>query len=807
LPVKDMNLSLPPGGIHIIHTIRKPGKYRPYLLLPLKVKIFNDMQSFHQYILIIAALCATALPLSAQRTGAAPEVKSPASENYAFPFAGGMNACQFGEIDLNMDGIKDLVAFDRQGNRLMPFINNGIPGEISYTFAPEYISSFPGLSHWMILTDYNMDGREDLFTYNPQSPGIVVYKNTSQAELRFERVAYPYLTSWYGSGYVNILVTYADYPGIYDIDGDGDLDILTFWALGSFVEMHKNLSMETYGIPDSLIFERTAYCWGYFAENEESNELYLDTCFGARGETLREFTPRDRHTGSTLLLTDMNNDQLADLILGDVDYPTLFLLMNGGTQEEAYMTSYNKDFPNEDDPAWLFSMPVAAMADVNNNGLRDLIISPFDPNPFVNQNFNSVWLYINEGSNEYPDFRLSTKSFLQENMIDCGSGAYPVFADINLNGLPDLVIGNYGYYQSSWYDNNMILHSEYASRIALFMNTGEAGAPVFEFVTDDLGLIGEMGIRGAYPAFGDIDGDGDPDMIVGRDDGTLMFFRNCACLGNPLDFQLEAVNYQDIDVGEYSTPFIFDLDEDGLPDLIIGEKAGNLNYYRNTGDAYTPVFTLLTDSLGKVNVTDYNLSYNGYSTPFIFRAGDGKLRLVSGSEQGSIFFFTDIEDNLEGSFTPSDDLWMEIDSLEFTIRNAYRSAACLADLNDDGYFELLTGNFSGGLELYSNMQPPPVTMDIPDNGREAAGGSLHIYPNPAGEELNILFDAGSGDEKERYRLRLTTLYGNTVYEGFVKENLKYTIQLGNLPNGVYLCIISSDTDYKPKAYSKVVIQR
>ena len=43
-------------------------------------------------------------------------------------------------------------------------------------------------------------------------------------------------------------------------------------------------------------------------------------------------------------------------------------------------------------------------------------------------------------------------------------GGTPVFADINLDGLQDLIIGNYGYYKESWYDEYMDLHSEYASR-------------------------------------------------------------------------------------------------------------------------------------------------------------------------------------------------------------------------------------------------------------------------------------------------------------------------------------------------------
>jgi len=703
-------------------------------------------------------------------------------ENYKFPFAGGMNSCQFCEVDMNMDGIRDLLVFDRQGNRLMPYINGGTEGAVDYSYAPEYISEFPAFSHWVIFTDYNMDGRNDIFTYNPALPGMIVYRNTSNASLRFELEVYPYLTSWYGSGYVNILVTYADYPGISDLDGDGDLDILTFWALGSFVEMHKNLSMETYGHADSLIFERTTWCWGEFAESEESNELFLDTCFGSTYLFPEDVTGGERHTGSTLLLTDLNNDNNKDLLLGDVDYPQLINLSNSGTPEDAFISSYTHTFPDETNPSWIYSMPAAALIDVNNDAKKDLLVSPFDPNPFVTQNHRSAWMYLNEESNEYPSWEINTKGFLQEDMIDVGSGAYPVFADINLDGLQDLIIGNYGYYTNSWYDDYMTLHSEYAGRMAVFMNVGEASQPVFEFVTDNFGHIHEMNILGPYPAFGDIDSDDDADMIVGRSDGTLMFYRNCSCLGNPEDFDLEQENYMGIDVGEYSTPFIYDVDEDGLLDLLIGERGGNINYYRNTGDDYEPEFTLVTDSLGKVLVTDFNLSYDGYSTPYIFRASDGKMRLLSGSEQGVIYCYTDIEENLEGTFTPTDQLWTEVDSLEFNIRGAYRTSAGITNLNDDDYLDLMVGNFSGGIELYGTLNAPEVSMDIVEYNSENRNNLL-IYPNPAGEHIHISLEGELPGGM--YHTRIYNMLGKLVMEHAHTE-IPATMDINSLREGIYL---------------------
>ncbi len=342
------------------------------------------------------------------------------SQNLRYPWAGGMNSMQFGSIDINRDGIKDLVAFDRQGDRLMCFINKGNPETIDYTLQQQYAKDFPRLYDWAIFADYNGDGKADIFTYSPGWAGIIVYKNISTDTLRFERVAYPYLESKAEAGKVNLFVTYADYPGIVDIDGDGDLDILSFWGLGSFVEMNKNMSMEDYGIPDSLDYVKTEYCWGHFAESDESNALFLDTCVNGAGitdtlvrEVKKDATAR-RHTGSTFCMLDLNGDGVKDLLLGDVDYPGLFALMNGGTKESAHIVSYDTLFPDYGSAIRLYSMPAAAYIDVNNDGVKDLLVSPFDPGLYVSQNKHSVWLFLNSGKNDKPCFHLVTKNFLQD---------------------------------------------------------------------------------------------------------------------------------------------------------------------------------------------------------------------------------------------------------------------------------------------------------------------------------------------------------------------------------------------------------
>ena len=86
------------------------------------------------------------------------------SQQLLFPWAGGMNFCQFSSIDLDLDGTEDLFVFDRSGNKILTFLNNGTANQVDYSLAPQYVSQFPPLHDWAILRDYNCDGKMDIFT-------------------------------------------------------------------------------------------------------------------------------------------------------------------------------------------------------------------------------------------------------------------------------------------------------------------------------------------------------------------------------------------------------------------------------------------------------------------------------------------------------------------------------------------------------------------------------------------------------------------------------------------------------------------
>src|SRR5687767_8748421 len=106
-----------------------------------------------------------------------------------YAWVGGLDYAQFSNIDLNFDGTEDLFVFDRTNNKVLTFIQNGTPGTPDWLYAPVYESKFPEyknsyneyedeqfLFNWVLLVDYNCDGKKDIFA--ARSGGIKVFTNT-----------------------------------------------------------------------------------------------------------------------------------------------------------------------------------------------------------------------------------------------------------------------------------------------------------------------------------------------------------------------------------------------------------------------------------------------------------------------------------------------------------------------------------------------------------------------------------------------------------------------------------------------------
>ena len=651
-------------------------------------------------------------------------VKNQTNHILKYAWVGGLNSCQFAAIDLNLDGIKDMVVFDRSGNRLLTFINNGTANTVDYTYAPQYEKYFPYIHDWMFLVDYNNDGKEDIFTYS--TGGMSVYRNDSDPlnGLVFKKMT-NVLNSLQYSSYLNLYVSDVELPAIADVNGDGCPDILVYHILGSYLNLHVNQSMIKYGNCDSLDFARTDFCWGDFFESSSSHDLTINITCPYSKESSEKPDKEVLHSGSTILVMDLDSNGLKDLVIGDVSYPNLIAAYNGGTLQHAHITGMDTTFPSNSLPVELYSMPFPSLIDVNNDGKKDFIASPFDANALLSESKKSVWYYKNNGTQNVPKFEFQSNNFLQEDMIEAGTGAYPVLYDIDGDGLTDLLVANYGYRDTSYYQSGF-LYSTFISNISYYKNTGTLQQPEFTLITEDFGNVAALQLLSVYPTFGDVDGDGDVDMIIGESEGTLLYFENIAGASNPVVFAPPVTLYQNIDVGKFSTPQLVDLNKDSLLDLVIGNKMGKLSYYQNTGTKNNPVFTHITDSLGKVNVCDYNTSNYGYSVPCLFKDSVGKYCLFVGSESGKIFYYNNIDNNLAGAFNL-------VEGQLLLIYEGIRTGVSVKNINNDSFQDMVIGNFAGGLNLYLGKQPELLSIEHLEKSKP----EFSIFPNPSGGLVNI----------------------------------------------------------------------
>lgn len=553
------------------------------------------------------------------------------------PWAGGLNAVQYNTMDLNNDQVDDLVLFDRMAAKVITFLSENN----RYRYAPEFEKLFPAeIVDFLILRDFDGDGRKDLFTGDVF--GIRVFHNTSvPGELTWEPF---YFFSAFSrseviltkglSGTINLKLQFDDLPAVVDADGDGDLDLFCMdWGGSGRIEFHRNMSIEEFGHRDSLKFELVTKSWGGVAECDCAEFAFFNEDCGISGG-------RTKHQGGkSLLILDTNGDGEKDLLLSEAECDRLSHLLNEGTVDAAVFSASSL-FPSP--PAIFPFYPSAYFEDVDFDGVKDLMVSTnlFSKNEPGIDLKQSNWFYKNTGSNNNPDFSFQTKSFLQSSMIDVGDNAVPAVADADGDGDLDLLIS----------------HNGNPSTVVFFENVGSFREPVFSLKEEDyLGLSslgfsnmkiqaidvnrdqrmdlvftatlnGATGLymmlnkaRGKFDFSGvvpekinftfssaenlhltDVDGDGNPDILRGRNTGALEYWGNS---GN-MTFTLEDPQFMGIGVNSLSVnliTFVSDLDVDGRPDLMLCDHTGRIRIvsdYRKARSIGEAVDEILADPDG-----------------------------------------------------------------------------------------------------------------------------------------------------------------------------------------------------------------
>ena len=324
-----------------------------------------------------------------------------------------------------------------------------------------------------------------------------------------------------------------------------------------------------------------------------------------------------------------------------------------------------------------------------------------DLDAFVGNNSGNTLFYRNSGTATAPALTLeATNPF---GLADVGAYAAPTLVDIDNDGDLDAFVGNL--------DGDTVF----------YRNSGTATAPAFTLeATNPFGLTNVVYV--AVPTLADIDGDGDLDAFVGNGYGNTVFYRNTGTSAAP-SFTVEATNpFGLTDVGNSATPTFADIDADGDLDAFVGNYEGNTLFYRNTGSATVPTFTLeATNPFGLTNV-------GFYAAPTLADIdGDGDLDAFVGNYEGNTLFFG-INDAPTGSptatlsNTPEDtainitaaDLltgFTDVDAGDIlSVTNLTATNGALVNNNNGTYTFTPTANFNGAVNLTYNVTDGTATL-------------------------------------------------------------------------------------------------
>ncbi|MBB6459541.1 FG-GAP-like repeat-containing protein [Flammeovirga kamogawensis] len=486
---------------------------------------------------------------------------------------------------------------------------------------------------------------------------------------------------------------------------NGNQELKNAWSGGLNAVQLFNIDLNLNGNNDLVIFDRsTRKIYTYLWSSTSQEWLYSPQYEDAFPSDIRFW----------IQIQDINGNGHKDLIIGRED--GIYLHTNSSDDQ----LSFNKTpvqlqsttFSGAPTPLVCSLLDTPAISDVNGDGLLDFItfVPGLGGTIEYHENIggNSDTPSFKKKSNNWGDFQecgdCATYIFGDET---CGSngrimhlGSAISFEDINGSGLKDLLIGEMNC------SNLVSLPNKGNESTALF-NESISNFPTSHPVNFPL-----------FPAsfFVDINNDGQNDMVVGANltsnegdltnfSNSIWLYKNTGTSSAPVwtFIQENFLQSAAIDLGERSKPFAYDVNKDGLDDLLVGYRGtfnsnnemmgGGIAYFQNIGTENVPKFKLI--DLDYYSITNWGMI--DINPQIVDLTGNGSEDLVisarkPNSNKAGVYLF------------PANGLSFDTDNPTLIFEHRPEENTYLYDIDNDGKTDILLGTFGGELQFYKQNE-------------------------------------------------------------------------------------------------------
>ena len=615
----------------------------------------------------------SSLSFTVDLTGVVATFGPPATFAAVHPFTAGTHPMSVTEADLNSDGKLDLIVANFGSNTLSVFMNTTAPGATTASFATQQTFA-TGTGPFSVTTaDLNGDGRPDLVVANSESNTVSVLMNTTAAGATTASFA---TQQTFATGTGPVSVTTAD------LNGDGRPDLIV--------------------------------------ADEGANEVSVLLNTTAAGATTVSFATQETFaTGSaprSVTTADINGDGLPDIITADYGSAEVSVLLNT-TAPGATTASFaaQTTFATGAQPSSV------AVADLNGDGLPDIITA--------NYGSANVSVLLNTTA---PG--ATTSSFAAQQTIATGNGPRSVTAvDLNGDGRPDLVVGNYNSFD-----------------LSVLLNTTVPGATAVSFAPQQTHLTG----NGPFSlAIGDLNGDGLPDIAVANyTSGTVGVLLNttsyveATAAGVPSPDFIQAAAPA-AGTNPYSVT-VADINGDGRPDLVVANFGSDtVSVLMNTSVPGSATPTFATEQSFAVGSGPFSVAVADLNE-------DGLLDIiVTDYDAGSISVL--MNTTAAGSAAAS------FGAAQTFVVGTQPHSVAVADVNGDGLPDLLVANYGSNTisVLMNTTAPGASTASFATQQTFATGINPHsvAVADVNGDGLPDLIVANEGSNTVSVLLNTTTL--------------------------------------------------